>query len=197
QSIDRKNGLTKPFLDAISTSWVGNKNRAAPHNWNVYMELTFNNILYFSKRYGKHGIDLMGGTSWTTSDYRNSWINGSHFRNDLIQTLNAANKISWTGTGSGGSQWAIMSLFGRAAYNFDGKYLVTANLCADGSSKLHPDYRWGLFPSVSAAWRLSSEDFLSDVSWINDLKIRGGWGETGNQSGLGDYSYLQTYNITR
>ncbi len=196
-SIDRRNGLTTTFLDPISTSWGRNQYGEATDNRNVNTVLTFDNVLNFNKQYGKHGIDLMGGTSWTTSDYRNSWINGSHFRNDLIQTLNAANKISWTGTGSGGSQWAIMSLFGRAAYNFDGKYLVTANLRADGSSKLHPDYRWGLFPSVSAAWRLSSEDFLSDVSWINDLKIRGGWGETGNQSGLGDYSYLQTYNITR
>src|SRR5690606_31121341 len=70
-------------------------------------------------------------------------------------------------------------------------------LRADGSSKLHPDHRWGIFPSVSAAWRLSAEDFLSDMTWLNDLKIRGGWGETGNQSGVGDYAYLQLYNITR
>ncbi|ULT27990.1 TonB-dependent receptor [Sphingobacterium sp. E70] len=58
-------------------------------------------------------------------------------------------------------------------YNYDGKYLVTANMRADGSSKLSPSGRWGYFPSVSAAWRLSAEDFMKDVDWINDFKIRG------------------------
>lgn len=71
------------------------------------------------------------------------------------------------------------------------------NMRADGSSKLHPDHRWGIFPSFSAAWRISSEKFMKDIAWIDDLKLRGGWGQTGNQSGIGDYSYLQRYNINR
>lgn len=196
-AIDRRNGVTTTFLDPISTSWGRTQYGEASDNRNMNTVLTFDNVLNFNKQYGRHGIDLMGGTSWTLSDYTNNWINGSHFRDDLIQTLNVANKISWTETGSGASQWAIMSLFGRASYNFDGKYLVTANLRGDGSSKLHPDYRWGVFPSVSAAWRLSSENFLADVSWIDDLKIRGGWGQTGNQSGLGDYAYMQMYQANR
>lgn len=90
-----------------------------------------------------------------------------------------------------------MSFFGRVAYNFDSKYLLTANIRADGSSKLHPDHRWGVFPSFSAAWRISSEKFMEDLTWIDDLKLRGGWGQTGNQSGIGDYAYLQRYNIGR
>ena len=139
----------------------------------------------------------MAGSSWTDSDYSNSWINGSHYRSDQIQTLNAANKISWDNTGTGASQWGIMSFFGRVAYNFDSKYLITANLRADGSSKLHPDHRWGVFPSFSAAWRISSEKFMENLTWIDDLKLRGGWGQTGNQSGIGDYAYLQRYNIGR
>ena len=71
------------------------------------------------------------------------------------------------------------------------------NLRADGSSKLHPDHRWGVFPSFSAAWRISSEKFMENLTWIDDLKLRGGWGQTGNQSGIGDYAYLQRYNIGR
>ncbi|WP_437920942.1 SusC/RagA family TonB-linked outer membrane protein [Sphingobacterium sp. LRF_L2] len=196
-SVDRRNGLTTTFLDPISTSWGRTQYGEGSDNRNMNTVLTFDNILNYKKQFGLHHIDLMGGTSWTTSDYTNSWINGSHYRNDLIETLNVANKISWTNTGSGASEWAIMSLFGRASYNFDGKYLVTANLRGDGSSKIHPDYRWGVLPSFSAAWRLSTEEFLSDVVWIDDLKIRGGWGRTGNQSGLGDYAYLQRYNENR
>ncbi|TYP98554.1 TonB-linked SusC/RagA family outer membrane protein [Sphingobacterium allocomposti] len=196
-SLDRRNGLTTTFLDPISTSWGRTQYGQASDSRNMNTVLTFDNVLNYNKQYGKHGVDVMAGTSWTASDYRNSWINGSHFRNDLIETLNVANRISWTETGSGASQWAIMSLFGRISYNFDGKYLLTANLRGDGSSKLHPDYRWGTFPSVSAGWRLSAENFLADVAWLNDLKIRGGWGQTGNQSGLNDYAYLQMYRINR
>ena len=85
--------------------------------------------------------------------------------------MNAANKISWDNTGTGASQWGIMSFFGRVAYNFDSKYLLTANIRADGSSKLHPDHRWGVFPSFSAAWRISSEKFMEDLTWIDDLKL--------------------------
>lgn len=140
----------------------------------------------------------MAGSSWTQSDYNNSWLNASHFRNGLIQTLNVANKISWTGTGTGSSQWAILSFFGRASYNYQGKYLLTANIRTDGSSKLHPDKRWGVFPSVSAAWRLSAEPFMASTQdWLDDLKIRAGWGETGNQSGIGDYAYLMRYSTQR
>src|SRR5690606_12001857 len=159
--------------------------------------IVWDNVLTYSKSFDKHSIEAMAGSSWTDSKYSNSYINGSHFRNEIIQTLNAANKIAWNGTGSGGSNWALFAHFARAMYNYDGKYLFTANMRADGSSKLNPNDRWGYFPSFSAAWRLSSEAFLQDVNWINDLKIRGGWGQTGNQSGLGDYSYLQLYNIER
>lgn len=196
-SLDRRNGLTTTFLDPISTTWGRTQYGQGSDNRNMNTVITFDNVLNYKKQWGRHGLDLMGGTSWTASEYTNSWINGSHFRNDLIETLNVANRIIWNDTGTGASHWAIMSLFGRASYNFDGKYLVTANVRGDGSSKLHPDYRWGTFPSFSAAWRLSSESFLADVSWINDLKIRGGWGQTGNQSGLNDYSFLQMYNVNR
>jgi len=76
-----------------------------------------------------------------------------------------------------------MSGFGRIAYNYDSKYLFTFNIRADGSSKLHPDHRWGYFPSLSAAWRLSSESFMQDFNWLDDLKLRGGMGTDGKPVG--------------
>lgn len=196
-AFDRRNAISTTFLDPLSTTWGRNQYGEASDSRNMNTVLTFDNVLTYSKSFGLHQLEGMGGSSWTSSQYTNSWINGSHFRNGLIQTLNAANKISWTDTGSGLADWAIMSFFGRLSYNYDGKYLLTANLRSDGSSKLHPDSRWGVFPSFSAAWRLSSEPFLQEQSWIDDLKVRGGWGQTGNQSGIGDYAYLQMYNITR
>ncbi|GHU95794.1 SusC/RagA family TonB-linked outer membrane protein [Bacteroidia bacterium] len=160
--------------------------------------MVWDNVANWNKSLGKNNFDLMAGTSWTTSDYTNSYLNGSDYRNNDIKTLNAANRVSWNGSGTGAAQWVIMSYFGRVAYNFDSKYLATVNIRADGSSKLHPDHRWGVFPSFSAAWRISSEEFMASTkSWLDDLKIRGGWGQTGNQSGVGDYAYLQRYNISR
>ena len=125
-------------------------------------------------------------------------MNASHYRTDETpKTLNAANRIDPWGTGTTASDWALMSYLARVSYNYQSKYLLTANFRADGSSKLSPEKRFGYFPSVSVAWRISSEDFMSDVSWLDDLKLRGGWGKTGNQSGISDYAYLQMYNIQR
>jgi len=196
-AIDRRNAFSSTFLDPLSTSWGRNQYGEATDNRNMNTVLTFDNVLSYNKTYGKHSFEAMAGSSWLSSNYTNSYILGSHFRNDLIETLNVANQISWTGTGSAASDWAMMSYFGRLSYNYDGKYLVTANLRTDGSSKLHPDSRWSVFPSISAAWRISSEEFMKDLTWVNDLKIRGGWGQTGNQDGIGDYAYLQRYNVIR
>jgi len=195
-TLDRRNALntsfTSPVHDPGYDVWgSGNDNR------NMNTVTTFDNVLTYNKSFQKHGLEVMLGSSWTNSDYSNSWINGSNYLSGDIQTLNAANKIAWDNTGTGGSQWGIMSYFGRVAYNYDSKYLLTANMRADGSSKLAPGHRWGAFPSASAAWRISSESFMKDWTWLNDMKIRGGWGQTGNQSGLGDYSYLQSYSIQR
>ena len=143
-ALDRRNGVSTTFLDPISTTDGRNSFGTASDNRNMNTVLVFDNILTYNTNIKKHGIDVMAGSSYTKSDYTNSWINGSHFRDDKIQTLNAANKISWDGTGTGASQWAISSYFARVSYNYDSKYMLTMNMRADGSSKLHPDHRWGL-----------------------------------------------------
>lgn len=172
-ALDRRNGVSTTFLDPISTTDGRNSFGTASDNRNMNTVLVFDNILTYNTNIKKHGIDVMAGSSYTKSDYTNSWINGSHFRDDKIQTLNAANKISWDGTGTGASQWAISSYFARVSYNYDSKYMLTMNMRADGSSKLHPDHRWGIFPSFSAAWRISSEKFMKDITWIDDLNKSG------------------------
>ncbi|QSS97290.1 SusC/RagA family TonB-linked outer membrane protein [Psychroflexus sp. ALD_RP9] len=91
------------------------------------------------------------------------------------------------------SRSVLLSYFGRVNYNFDSKYLVTATLRADASSKLNPDDRWGYFPSFSAAWNIHNEDFIEESSVINELKLRAGYGEVGNVNGLGDYRFLTRY----
>lgn len=196
-SFDRIQGVETNFLDPTQTTngrenyGTGEDNRSISSVW------VFDNVLNYKKDFGLHGLDAMAGTSWTGSKYTRNYISASNFADGTFHTLNAANKISWTGTGSSASDWAILSYFARLQYNWNDTYMVTANMRADGSSKLAPGHRWGYFPSFSGAWRISSEKFMRDISWIDDLKLRGGWGQTGNQSGLGDYSYLASYSFDR
>ena len=196
-TMDRRNGWDTSFLDPETTTRGREQGGEGYDGRNQNTVLTWDNVANYNFTVKKSSWGIMAGTSWTDSNYSNNWINGQYYRNGSIQTLNAANMISWTGTGSAGSTWGIMSLFGRITYNFDSRYLVTANIRYDGSSKLHPDHRWKAFPSVSAAWRISQEKWFEDSSWLSDLKLRAGWGKTGNQDGVGDYAYLQRYNINR
>jgi TonB-linked SusC/RagA family outer membrane protein len=196
-TLDRRNGVSTDFVDPISVSYGRENYGIGTDTRSTNQLLVWDNVANYVHKFGKHNLDLMIGSSWTDSKWTQSYIRGTNYRDNTIQTLNAANKIDWSSTGTNASSWGIMSYFGRAAYNYDDRYLLTANVRADGSSKLHPDHRWGVFPSFSAAWRMSQESFLKDVQWIDDLKIRGGWGQTGNQSGIGDYAYLQQYNINR
>ncbi|MDE6076590.1 MAG: SusC/RagA family protein, partial [Muribaculaceae bacterium] len=156
-TMDRRHGWSTSFLDPELTTWGREQGGTGYDARNRNTVLTWDNVANYSLDFGKNSLSIMAATSWTDSDYSNNWINGQYYRNGSIQTLNAANKISWTGTGSSGSQWGILSYLGRVSYNYDSKYLVSANIRYDGSSKLHPDHRWKAFPSVSAAWRLSQE----------------------------------------
>ncbi len=196
-TLDRTQTNNFNFLDPLSTHDGRDTKGEGDDNRYTDQVLVWDNVVNWKHQFGKHSLDAMAGSSWTKSDWKHSYIVGYDYADDKIQTLNGANRISWTGTGTEQSQWAIMSYFARLQYNWNDTYMFTANMRADGSSKLAPGHRWGYFPSFSAAWRVSNEKFMRNVSWINDLKIRGGWGETGNQSGLGDYAYLAKYSINR
>src|SRR5690606_3245300 len=97
--------------------------------------------------------------------------------------------------GGSASEWALFSLFGSATYVYDSKYMVTANFRADASSRFSENNRWGYFPSISAGWKISDEDFLKDLSWLSNLKLRGGWGRLGNQE-IDNYAYLTLISQT-
>ncbi|WP_297891774.1 TonB-dependent receptor [uncultured Capnocytophaga sp.] len=183
---------TDPKLTSYGRSIFGTADDIRTNN----TVMTYDNLLTFDKSFGKHNFSALAGTSGTVSKWNESYLYASHFLTPDIKTLNAANKIE-QGSGSRAAEWAIMSYLGRISYNYDSKYLLTANFRADGSSKLAPGKRWGYFPSVSVGWRLSQENFLKNVDWLSELKLRGGWGQTGNQAGISDYGYLQRYSITR
>ncbi|MEJ7678125.1 MAG: hypothetical protein WKG06_09730 [Segetibacter sp.] len=110
-----------------------------------------------------------------------------------LAELNAGSPDGQSLTGTANS-WALQSLFGRVAYNYQRKYLIEGNLRYDGTSRVQADRRWGAFPSLSGAWRISEEGFIKDnIKWINNFKLRGSYGLLGNQE-IGPLSlsgYLQ------
>lgn len=196
-TFDRTQGHVYNFLDPHETQYGRDTHGNGYDARSIHSVWIIDNVLSFKKSINNHGFDVMAGSSYTKSEWSQNHIEGDHYANNLVKTLNAANHIGINGAGSDASDWAIMSYFGRLQYNFEDTYMLTANVRADGSSKLAPGHRWGCFPSFSAAWRLSNENFIKKISWIDDLKIRGGWGQTGNQSGVGDYGYLARYGFSR
>lgn len=152
----------------------------------------WDNYFTFDKTFGKHTLNIMAGTSaqWNDFKYLSAQMNGFIF--DYVHQMNNGQEMySINGTRS---EWALMSYMGRANYTFDNRYMLTATVRRDGSSRFGPKHRWGTFPSVSAAWRISNEEFFSKKSPVNDLKLRLGYGRTGSQASVSDLSYLPTLN---
>ena len=124
-----------------------------------------------------HSLNLLAGYSVQVQKNKSGNFNGTQFPDDDIQTLNAAARI--TG-GTNIEDWALISYLARANYAYDDRYMVTASIRADGSSRFGKDNRWGSFPSVAVGWRLSEEAFLEDQEWIDELKLRASYGRSGN-----------------
>ena len=196
-SMDRRWVHSSSFLDPIRTSYGRTQHGTASDTRSDDMRMVYDNILTWNKSFNLHNLEVMAGTSATTSVWEQLSGSRSYFsstNNNAIPNLEGGNNGGVRGQSYGKSEWSIMSYLARVSYNYDSRYLVTANFRADGSSKLAPGHRWGYFPSFSAAWRISGEKFLSDVRWINDLKLRAGWGQTGNQAGLTEYGWMQQYS---
>ncbi|HPG34598.1 MAG TPA: SusC/RagA family TonB-linked outer membrane protein, partial [Lentimicrobium sp.] len=148
------------------------------------------NTLDYAARFGNHNITALAGSSIQKYDGNGTYIEGTDFPDDVtIKTIWAANQLVTGGTWQ--SEWALASFFGRATYDYNNKYYLTTSIRRDGSSKLYN--HWGTMPSFSAGWRISSEKFMQGIKFIDDLKLRGGWGQNGNQEGIADYaSYALT-----
>ncbi len=151
-------------------------NYAWANNSTIYNWLS-ENTLDYSTAIGKHNLTALLGYTAQKEHNTHQYLEGRNFPNDNITTLNAAQ----TRTGlSEEREWSLLSYLGRIQYNFDGKYLFSASVRRDGSSRFGANTKWGWFPSVSAGWRVSKESFFGESKLISDLKIRGSYGLTGN-----------------
>lgn len=194
-SIDREHVKKTEWLDPVKTAYGRSLYGVASDERSEDTRLIFDNILNYNKTINDvHNIGFTGGTSGITSKYSKNYLTASHFGDSGIQTLNAGNKIEQNG-GSTASNWSTMSYLARGTYNYNSKYLFSASIRADGSSKFSTNHRWGYFPSVSGGWRISEENFMKPYNtWLNDLKFRVAWGQVGNTSGIDDYA---SYNIQK
>lgn len=144
----------------------------------------------------KHNIKAMVGYSYQYSQYSGFNVENKDFPNDGLGADNIgsgdlAKEEGEVLMGSYKNDAKLIAFFGRVSYDFDGKYLLTASLRHEGSSKFGANHKWGNFPAVSAGWRISEEEFMKGAEWINDLKIRADYGVTGNQD-FGSYLSLNT-----
>jgi len=140
------------------------------------------NTLTYDLSLGKHNLTGLVGYTSQKSDYMDSYVRSNQMPNDQVQTLNVATTFQTNGTGSSRSQWALLSMLARVNYNYGGKYLLTATIRRDGSSRFGANTRWGVFPSVSAGWRLTEEPFMKSLPVIDELKLRASYGLTGNNA---------------
>ena len=194
-SMDRRWGHGYTYLDPVSTVFGRKAHGSVTDTRNDDRRMIYDNILTYNGLWGGHSLEAMVGTSATTSDYQALTAGKNYLMSDhSVFGLNAGNKPG--SIGQNWSKWSIMSYLGRISYNYSSRYYITANFRADGSSKLAPGHKWGFFPSVSAAWRISGEPWMEGVSWLDDLKLRAGWGQLGNQAGLADYAWVEKYGIT-
>jgi TonB-linked SusC/RagA family outer membrane protein len=150
---------------------------------------SWRNILTYVNTFNEvHNVNVMLGQEMSHSNWENQVGTTSGFLTNTTPDLSAGDITASTTTGSR-IENSIASFFGRAFYSFKDKYLLTATLRRDGSSKFADGHKWGWFPAVALAWRASEEAFLKNVDPINSLKLRAGWGKTGNQN-VSDYAYM-------
>jgi len=145
------------------------------------LETTLYSTLNYKKSFGSHDLNILAGYNQETNYYRELRGSKLTFPTNTISELDGGNDLGQTAAGTA-QEWAIQSLFGRLMYDFKGKYLFEANARYDGTSRFARGNRWGLFPSLSAGWRISEESFLRDVTWLDNLKLRASWGRLGNQN---------------
>ncbi len=151
---------------------------AKQEHWTKWM---WNAVATYNLKCGSHAVDLMAGVELNRQD--DNYFSGYKEGFSILNT-----DYMWPDAGTtnaqaygGGSGYSLVSFFGKANYNYADKYMASFTIRRDGSSRFGKNNRYATFPSVSAGWRINQENFLKDTSWIDDLKIRASWGQTGNQ----------------
>ncbi len=208
-NLERKDdNVTKPTneehnWDNSINSLIRNNPNSASYTDQSSVYKNFSTYVNYSKTLGKHDIKLLAGASKEKFTKQYEYMQGADFSSNVIFTLPLSDpKNLRAGSFWDNDPWALESYFGRVAYSYDGKYYLEGTLRKDGSSKFSPEKRWSaIYPSISAAWKISEEPFfknLIDNNTVNLFKARASWGKTGNQDlpSLGLFDYIQLIDIS-
>ncbi len=185
------------FRPSTSTIAINNgREGEASRSYGKESQYVFEWLTNYSGKFGLHYIKGMAGYSYQYSKYSGFNAENKDFPNDGLTSDNLgsgeyAKEEGEVMMGSYQNDAKLIAFFGRVSYNYDDRYMLTASLRHEGSSKFGIDNKWGNFPAISAGWRISSEKFMKDITWINDLKLRADFGVTGNQD-FGSYLSLNT-----
>jgi TonB-linked SusC/RagA family outer membrane protein len=185
--VDNFNGIYDSFLDPVRTGYGRAIKGQSINNTNSNKFYIIENTLSYKKDFSKHKIEGLIGAVTQKFLWENNSIETRNFATESVTTPNGGSEIF--NASATKSEKANASFISRVNYGFNDKYLLTLNLRIDGSSIFGPQNRWGYFPSFSAGWRISNEKFMENISFINDLKIRAGWGLVGNDQ-ITNYAYL-------
>jgi TonB-linked SusC/RagA family outer membrane protein len=178
-------GNAKNAISSLSESYSKNRN------------ITFENTLSYDNTFNKiHKVSVMVGQSLITFDEKSTSASKRGFisNDENMRYFNAGTEQDQVSGGR--NDWALLSYFGRVNYNFDNRYLFQFNIRADGSSRFGPNNKWGRFPSAAIGWRLSEEQFMKDVDWLGNLKLRASYGALGTMP-TAYYGFTSNLNQTK
>ena len=181
---------------------IGNKNGQASRNTYFGHEQTFETYLNYGFTAGKHKIDLMAGYSWEQKKNNDGFgLTVEGYYNDDLTWYNMSYAQTILGVQNSVSSGYVenvknISFYGRVNYSFDGRYMLQATIRRDGSSVFGKNNRWGTFPSISGAWNITEEAFMKNQNLFSNLKLRAGYGVSGNAMGFDVYSSFVTYGAT-
>lgn len=174
----------------------GSFNNGLSEYFGYNTEWTWTNTLNYKKTIEKHNFNVLLGTE--AIDNRSRDLSGARNNFFVLNSLDYFYLNAGTTNfrnGSSGTLGSMFSIFGKVDYSYDDRYILSATVRRDGSSNFGPTHKYGVFPGVSGAWRLSSEEFMQPVEWLDDLKLRAGYGITGNQR-IPAYNYIDRYAMS-
>lgn len=163
--------------------------------WETNSKLLTQATASYERTIGKHYAKLLAGASYESYKDRTIEVIRKNFVNNDLNAINAGSSDPTNTTSYGNiGQNAFKSVFGRFNYSYNNRYLFEASMRIDASSQFAPGHRSGTYPSFSGAWRISQEDFMKNITWISELKLRGSWGKLGNISNVGNYDFYDGLN---
>jgi len=181
----------KPAPDPLNQMAQLNSTSQFNEGWNNSNQWNWVNTIAYDRSFGRHNVSAIAGMDALQSKWNYANINTVKAPPDM-RSIDAS-EISTRVVSGYPSDFGLLSYFGRASYDYEGKYLISGTIRRDGSSNFGPENKYGTFSSASIGWRISQENFMKSVEFINDLKLRASFGTIGNQN-IPPFKYLSTYS---